>query len=425
MKEKFKKFLSEKKITEEDFNAKEAFEQLALMNEYNTQLYSELEKSLGEKASEKEIDELKKSFQSTTKTVEALALTLKANAEKSGIAETNALKQFSHQVIDNFDKIKTLGEGGSITLKAVGTVTTASGTNTSVPDALGAQVAPPDFINLRGTSLLDLLTVVNTNSPVFPYTEIEPKEGDAGWTAEGATKSQLDHKWITRYAEPKKITAYERITTEVLQDIPRMRSIIEDLLFKKVQLKKEKTIINSTGLSNSPTGMWQYATTYVGTGMSGKVENPNIMDVINAMITEVFTTHNFTDEEPYMPTVVFINPLDFFIYFAAKKDANGMPLYPQATLFNRVTIGNITITPYEGMTQGDILVADASKYNISNYIPYEVTIGWVNDDFIKNQLVIKGEERLHAFVKKFDEKAFLKGQIATILDDLAVVVNNS
>jgi hypothetical protein len=49
-------------------------------------------------------------------------------------------------------------------------------------------------------------------------------------------------------------------------------------------------------------------------------------------------------------------------------------------------------------------------------MPYTVKIGWVNDDFIKNQFVILAESRFHAFVKKLDEQAFIYDDIATIKD---------
>ena len=96
------------------------------------------------------------------------------------------------------------------------------------------------------------------------------------------------------------------------------------------------------------------------------------------------------------------------------KDANGLPLYPSASLFNQVTIGGVTIIPEENIPAGKIFVADMSKYNTTNYLSYTVKIGWINDDFIKNQFVILGESRFHAFVKKLDEQAFIYDDIATI-----------
>ena len=62
-----------------------------------------------------------------------------------------------------------------------------------------------------------------------------------------------------------------------------------------------------------------------------------------------------------------------------------------------------------------------SKYNTTNYVPYNVQIGWVNDDFIKNQFVILAESRFHAFVKVLDEQAFIYDDIATIKDAIEVV----
>ena len=96
------------------------------------------------------------------------------------------------------------------------------------------------------------------------------------------------------------------------------------------------------------------------------------------------------------------------------KTADGVPLYPTASLFNQVVIGGNLIIPEESIPTGKVFIADMSKYNTTDYEGYNVTIGWVNDDFIKNQFVILGESRMHAFVKKLDEQAFIYDDIATI-----------
>ena len=138
------------------------------------------------------------------------------------------------------------------------------------------------------------------------------------------------------------------------------------------------------------------------------------MDVVNACITDIATTHNYQDEMPYMANLVMVNPNDFFINLVSAKDANGLPLFPTASLFNTVVIGGVTIIPEETIPSGKIFVADMSKYNTTNYMPYTVKIGWVNDYFIKNQFVILAESRFHAFVKKLDEQAFIYDDITTI-----------
>ena len=138
------------------------------------------------------------------------------------------------------------------------------------------------------------------------------------------------------------------------------------------------------------------------------------MDIINAGIIKIATTHNYVDEEPYLANLVLLNPIDFFINYTSAKDGEGRPLYPMASVMNQVVIGGVTIKPEESIPAGKIFIGDMSKYNITDYLGYTVKIGWVNDDFIRNQFVILGESRFHAFVKHLDEKAFIYDNIATI-----------
>ena len=109
-----------------------------------------------------------------------------------------------------------------------------------------------------------------------------------------------------------------------------------------------------------------------------------------------------------------VNPVDFFIQFVAAKDGDGKPLYPTASLFNRISIGGLIVIPERSIPSGKIFVGDMSLYNVSRYVPYGVEIGYVNDDFIRGKLVIKGMSRFHAYVKNLHRKAFMYDDIATI-----------
>ena len=159
----------------------------------------------------------------------------------------------------------------------------------------------------------------------------------------------------------------------------------------------------------------------VAGSMANAVVNPNFMDVVNASVTDIATTHNYQDEVPYLANLVMINPIDFFIQLVSAKDGNGLPLFPTASLNNEVVIGGVRIVPEETIPAGKIFVADMAKYNTTDYVGYNVQIGWVNDDFIKNQFVILAESRFHAFVKKLDEQAFIYDDIATIKTAIATV----
>ncbi|MEZ7496464.1 hypothetical protein QO206_13280 [Leeuwenhoekiella aequorea] len=335
--------------------------------------------------------------------------------------ENNFYQKVNTFVKDNFEKIKSLKSQGhglvEMEVKAVGDITTGSATNPDgIPELVGIQQAGASNVNLRGTFVESLTNNVNTSLAAYPYTETLPKDGDFAFVAEGTAKPQIDFKIETRYANPVKIAAWVRLTDESVQDIPGLQSIARDYLRKKHDIKKQQGLLFGDGIAPNPKGATLYGRTFVAGDMATSVTNPNMMDIINAAATDVHVTHNYEDEMQYMPSLVVLNPVDFFLQFVSAKDGEGKPLYPTASLYNTVNIGGMTIIPDRVIPAGKIFVADMSKYNTTNYVGYTVKIGWINDDFIKNQFVMLAESRFHAFVKKLDEQAFIYDDIATIKD---------
>lgn len=299
--------------------------------------------------------------------------------------------------------------------KEVGTITTGNGTNTTPPAITGVQQAPLGNVNLRQLSVEQYMSVLATsNGAAYPYTEAVPKDGDYTFVNEGAAKPQIDFQWDTKYATPKKIAAWMRLTEESVKDVVGLESMARDFLRKKHDLKKAKALLFATGTGDEPKGATKYGRTFVAGAMSLAIPAPNFMDIVNACIVDIATTHNYEDEVPYRANIVLVNSVDFFLNVVSAKTEEGVPLYPTASLFNQVVIGGTTIIPDEAIPSGKIFVADLSKYNITSYVPYLVKVGWINDDFIKNQFVILGESRFHQFVKKLDEQAFIYDDIAAI-----------
>jgi len=323
-------------------------------------------------------------------------------------------------VSENEDTIKNLYKAGvnggiEFQVKAVGDITTGSGTIVgTVPSTVGTDLAPVSNVNLRNAELLSLTTNVTTTTASYPYTDVLPKEGGYTFIGEGDSKTQIDKSWETRFETPVKVAAWERMTEEVVQDIPRIESVCRDFLLKQHNLKKQDGILFGDGTGNNPLGATVIGRTFVAGDMANAVTSPTIMDIINAAITDIYTTHNFTDEAAYKANLVIINPVDFYLYFSSAKDNENRPLFPTATLFDRVNIGGVTVIPDRSIPAGKLFVCDMSKYNTTNYLPYTVKMGWINDDFIKNQFVILAESRFHAFVKELDKQAFIYDDIATV-----------
>jgi hypothetical protein len=305
--------------------------------------------------------------------------------------------------------------------KAVGPITHANGTIVgTVPANNDARL---QNINYRNDNrFINLATTVPTNSFSYPYTEAEPKEGGYGEVLEGGTKPEMDLDWITRYVTPFKIAAYEVLTEESAKDIPRLVSVARTQLRARHDLFKANQIYFGAGDGiTAIEGATVAARTFSAGGMALGVVNPNFMDVVNACVTDIYTTHNFVDESSYVANGAMVNPVDFYLDLVSAKDSRGLPLYPQASLFNEVTIGGMKIAPWEKIPSGQIFVADMSKYNLTNWVPYSVSLGWMNAQFITNEFTMLGESRFHAFIKNHDLQAFIYDSIATIKSAIASV----
>jgi hypothetical protein len=325
--------------------------------------------------------------------------------------------QFKDFLVEKANEIKEMFENGSgsieFTPKAVADITTASGTD-AVQFPATAHNDLEGF-NLRNDDVLvSMANVSSSSSPVFSYSELEPKDGDYSFVAEGAEKPQIDFKWVNRFAQPYKIAAHEILTEEAVTDVARLQSVANEYLVKKHGLFKANKLYFGTGVGNEAEGATVVGRTFVAGDMAGEVTDPNFMDVVNACITDIYTTHNYTDESSYMANIVLINPVDFYLQLVSAKDGQGLPLYPQAGLFNQVTIGGVTIKPWDKIPAGKIFVADMKAMNVINYVPFSVRLGWINDQFITNQFTMVGESRYFQFVKNLDRQAFIYDDIATV-----------
>ena len=85
------------------------------------------------------------------------------------------------------------------------------------------------------------------------------------------------------------------------------------IYLKNIILKKSKSILFGDGIAPNPKGATVYGRAFSAGALATSVVNPNFMDVVNACITDIYTTHNYQDEMPYMANLVMVNPNDFFI----------------------------------------------------------------------------------------------------------------
>lgn len=358
--------------------------------------------------------EIKKLTDAIEKSGNALEAFIEEQSKKVNQSIKVQLNEFLEANKSKIEQIKNDGSGFiEFIPKAVGAVTTASGTDVGTQSPLAHTNL--GTMNLRDDeALINMATVSKTSKPTFTYTELVPKDGNYAFVAEGGLKPQIDFKWENRFAQPYKIAAHEILSEEAVTDVTRLQSVAEDYLEKKHGLFKADKLYFGTGVGGEAKGATKYGRAFVAGSMALKVANANFMDVVNAGITDIYTTHNYTDEASYKPNLVLISPIDFFLEFVAAKDSQGRAMYPQASLFDSVTIGGMTIRPWVKIPVGKIFIGDMKMVHVVNYVPFSIRIGWINDQFIHNMFTMVGESRYFQYVKRLDEQAFIYDDIATI-----------
>ena len=362
-------------------------------------------------------DKVNKDVQDLAETVNSIAEQMKSNFGGMIVDEEKLLETIAEKR-EEIEAIYKAGTGSIEIMvipnanKAVGTITTASGTITGMDALLATQLNPLQRIELDVMDIESEVTTFATSEPIYTYTYALPKDGKYEFQNEGEVKEQTDFTWKNGSSNVKTFAAWEKLTEQAVQDVKGLLSVAKGYLKDRHDYDKALAIVFGDAAHDIP-GIVGTATPFTAGALAASVVDPNFTDIISAGILSVRTRTNYPGSPRFSPNVAYVNPIDFFKEFTAAKDKEGRPLYPTAQL-GVVVIGSTIVKQRFEIPVGKILIADLKKVMLSNYLPYTVKIGWVNDDFIRNQFVLLGESRFHLFVKKLDEAAFLYDNIATI-----------
>jgi hypothetical protein len=139
------------------------------------------------------------------------------------------------------------GASVQIQLKAVGTMALSTNTTGQIPQA--EREAGITRIVRRNPFILELVNVGTIMSNVWEWVEQKNVEGGSAMTAEGAAKSQTDFDLVVASANVKKVTAYIKVTKEMLDDVALLRSEIDQELTELINLRIDDQLLNGTGLT--------------------------------------------------------------------------------------------------------------------------------------------------------------------------------
>jgi len=377
------------------------------------------------KVSKTEIDALKTELTSLiekndTEAVKTALAKLEGKFEglKEGSSKSVTPKDLGNTIFkayeDNIEKISELKEKGGLvklSVKAVDTMTITGNYSGGVV-ALSQLEQGVARIVRRVPFLRNLINTATSISKYITYIEQSNPEGGADVTAEGGAKSQADFDLVEKSAETKKITAFIKISKEMIDDLPFIRAEINNELMELIELKLDQQILSGDGTGNNLVGILTNAISWTAGSFATSIVDPNEMDVLRVAIAQIKTAL-------FDPNYIIMHPNDVAKFDVTKttsgeytmpmiyRDENGVKRY-----------NGITIIENTGMTEGEFLVGDFNKSNLRIREELNIQVGFVNDDFTKNLFTILAETRATHYVKSNHYGAFVKGTFSTSITAL-------
>jgi HK97 family phage major capsid protein len=326
-----------------------------------------------------------------------------------GNTPPEAQKSLGELVIENADvKSRLLGGGqqGSVRFnvetKAILSATASWGATASVTNSL---VQPDRSIGtlalpMRPMTVRELMAPGTTTSNAIEYAVQTTRTNNAAPVAEGALKPSSNYAWDLRSFPVRTIAHLVKASRQILDDAPGLQSIIDAEMRYGLAFAEEAQLLYGDGTGANILGVVPQATAYSGAFV---VTGETAMDRIRlAMLQSLIALL------PVSATV--LNPTDW-TKIEMLKDGMGRYIVgdPQGTISPR--LWGLPVVPSLALTANSFLTgAFKTAAQIFDRLSVEILISTENnDDFEKNMITVRCEERLAFVVKR--PGAFITGTL--------------
>ena len=311
-------------------------------------------------------------------------------------------KSFGMQVAES-DGIKALASkerpSARIELKAITTATNSAGgfiVSQRETDTV-AMPKRPDVI------MRDLLSVMPIDTGSVDYPKQSVRTNNAAPVAEGNTKPYSNYGWTRATAAVRTIAHLAKLTRQALDDAPRLQAEVDAEMRYGLALAEDSQILLGDGTGENLLGLYPQATTYAApSGIT--VVSPNKIDKLRLAMLQASLGL-------YPADAIVLHETDW-TDIELTKDTQGRYIFANPTGVVGPQLWGKRVVSTVSMAQGTFLVG-AFKVAATLYdrLKPEVLISSENaDDFEKNLLTMRCEERLALAVKR--PAALIKGPFA-------------
>lgn len=339
-----------------------------------------------------------------------LADTEQKAARRGGAGAPIDTKSLGQIVVEN-DGVKSQLLGGSqrgkvnvsIETKAIMSSGTYWGSTGSVTNSLVvADRLPALQLPTRQMTIRDLIAPGQTTSNAIEFPVQTTRTNNAAPVPEGALKPTSDYRWDMKNFPVRTIAHLVKASRQILDDAPALQSLIDAEMRYGLEFAEEGQFLYGDGTGANLLGIVPQATAYSG---AFTLAGETAIDRIRlAMLQSVLALL------PVTGTV--LHPTDW-AKIETLKDGMGRYLVgdPQGQIAPR--LWGLPVVASMAMNVGTFLTGSfRNAAQIFDRMNIEVLISTENnDDFEKNMVTIRAEERLALVVKR--PQAFITGALPT------------
>ena len=321
------------------------------------------------------------------------------------------------------DNIMNTANGGNvkISLREAGTITMA---NIVAPKMLGARDTVVDAANTLPEFLPSSLiqeVALGVGSNPWVWMERAVKEGAPGYVTEGNAKPAMDYVWGQKEVTAKVIAAYVPISKIATWNYASLENEVRMDLIDQILNKYNDAILNGAG-TDEINGLFNVYATELNldaftAGTRTKITAANFWDVLLLGWQQSRKAVRGQRPDAVLVSIDLIGELDL------QKNADGDYLFPNWVLQQDKSLKGARIIETEFIGDRSVLIGSFAKAEFNFVKQPEITIGWINDQFIKNQYCILceffGMQRVKAHKNNFVKITDIDAAKTTI--DLVVV----
>lgn len=281
-----------------------------------------------------------------------------------------------------------------VSRKAITSLTGSAGQGRA-PDFRGEIIPLPR----RRFTIRDLMLPGRTSAAAITYVR------ESGFTNNAASVSETVRKpesALTLEAIVQSVITiahFTKASNQILADIPQLQSFVEGRLRYGLEYAEELQLLKGSGTGINLNGIYTQATPYVQPA-GVVVTAETLIDRVRLMMLQVFLAE-------FPPTGIVMHPTDWASVELA-KDTQARYLIGSATSVLGPTLWGLPVVETQAMTVNTALVgAFRPMSQIFDREDVNVVIATENeDDFVKNMITIRVEERLASAV--YRPEAFVK-----------------